>query len=402
MLSMTYWPISPGQSTRHPKVISDLISKFVDLTVVTSHVSTTSNLSLSVEYKGGIKIVRVPTINIKNRSFFWQAIKNLSFPFACLLVMRHVPKRSIIFSAGPNPTFFAFTCPLLRFIKSSRYLALLTDMYPDAAFDAGFMSNYPRFLQRTVTAFCLRAYKNCDHIMVITSSLKDRLIEYGIQGNKITVVELAVDTSVFRSLDNLNVESLGIKNLNGKFIVLYSGSFGVMYDFDMILKAAEILKEKTNIHFIIRGDGDLKSYIQDMKAQKKLENVTILGTVTDIGTIVSFINVASVCIIPIKNWTNSDLTHPSKMFEFLACGKPVLVTSKGETAKLINRSKSGISVSPGDTEAFASAISYLSEHTDIAKDMGTKGRSLVEQEFSYESIRRKFLNVIYSLHMNRE
>lgn len=392
MLSMNYWPNVPGQGTRHPKVISDLLKDRFDLTVVTRHVFDKNTKSFVVEYDGRTKIVRIPFIRFNKKGFLWRGLTNMSFSIACLLAFNHINSHSIIFTVFPEPPYFAVTAPVIRFLKSSRHLALITDLLPDVAYDLGLVKS--SLLRRIIKSFCIHAYQNSDYIMVITEALKKRLIDYGIPADRVTVAELAVDTTTFKPKP-VDPDFIQIPGIKDKFIVLYSGSFGYMYDFDLVLEAAKTIEELSDkIHFIIRGDGDQRSYISEKITKLGLRNVTLLGPVSNLDLVISFINIASVCMIPMREAKSVFLTHPSKLFEFWSCQKPIICASSGETANLINRSKAGIAITPNDKQAMIDAILYLFNNKQTAEEMGRNGRKLVENEFSYERIREKLTRVM--------
>lgn len=392
MLCINYWPNVPGVGTRHPKVVSDLLKDKFDITVVTNHVLDNNTKSFVVEYDGRVKIVRIPFIRFTKRGFLWRGLTNMSFSIACLLAINYINSHSVIFTAAPEPPYFALSAPILKFLKSTRHLALITDLLPDVAFEIGLVKS--SLLRRIIKSFCIHAYQNSDCIMVITEALKKRLIEYGIPIEKLTVVELAVDTTTFKP-KAVDPDVINVPGINGKFIVLYSGSFGYMYDFNLVLEAAKKIEDfSDNIHFIIRGDGDQRSYISERITKLNLRNVTLLGQVSNLDLVISFINIASICVIPMREAASLFLTHPSKLFEFWSCQKPVICTSRGETANLINRSKAGIAIPPNDTQAMIDAILYFYNNKQVADEMGSNGRKLVENEFSYDRIREKLSDVI--------
>ena len=110
----------------------------------------------------------------------------------------------------------------------------------------------------------------------------------GLPEGKISVIELAIDTQKFRPYE-VDSNLLGMQRHSDKFIVMYSGSFGQMYDFDILLETEKNIKDFTNeIHFIIRGDGEQKKHIASKIADVKLDNVTHLGPVTDTDLVISF------------------------------------------------------------------------------------------------------------------
>lgn len=395
VLTIVYWPFSAGQGTRYPKVVCDLLENNFELTVITPHLNDSPNKNLFLEQNYPSKVIRIPYLRFKQPGFIWRIINNISFSFGCLLAWKHIEKNSLIFTVSPDPPYYVFVLPLLKRIKSSKHLALLTDMLPDVAFDVGIVKF--TLFKKIIESICVRAYKSTDHMTVITHSLKSRLISYGLHESKVSVVELAVDIDKFKPAE-VDLCALDLDSHRGKFIVMYSGSFGHMYDFDIILESAKAIKTVTDdIHFIIRGDGEQRDHISSKIKEMKLDNVTHLGPTPDADLVVSFINIASICVVPIRDSRSIDMTHPSKILEFWACMKPVICNSTGEVAKLIARSKAGISINPRDTSEMTKAILNLFYNRDLLYEMGRNGRKFVEMEFSYQVIEKKLTNLIRSL-----
>ncbi|HKQ20588.1 MAG TPA: glycosyltransferase family 4 protein [Nitrososphaeraceae archaeon] len=401
IISIAYWPFHPGQGTRMSKIYSDLLHKDSELTVITSHSVDTKSNFLSVEYdKTGTKIVRIPYISFKDRSITSRFLNLFSFSMACLLAHKHIERGSILFTCGPPEVpYLVITTSILKFFKSVKHLGLVTDMLPDVAFDLGIIKS--NIVRKMVTSICVYSYKKADHVVVITNYLKKRLIEYGIPARKITRVGLAVDSKLF-SPDKPIIDSnaISISSNKNRFIVLYSGSFGKMYNFDPLLEAAKLLKKYPDIHFVIRGDGDQRQYISERIKEMCLTNVSLFGPVSDTDNIISFINCASVCIVPIRGSKNIDMTHPSKMFEFWSCQKPIICSTAGETKNLIDKYKVGIAIPPDDPKAIFEAILYFYDNRNVAKEMGINARKLVESEFSYLRIKEQLINVIRNMTEN--
>lgn len=395
VFTIVYWPFKAGKGTRYPKVVCDLLEQNFDLTVITPYSDDHHKKTISVEQDSPCKVIRIPVIYSNKAGFAWRILNNISFSFACLLAWRYIKRNSLIFTVSPDPPYYVFTLPLLKRIKSSKHLAILTDMLPDVAFDVGIVKS--TLAKKIVKYICISAYKSTDQITVITNSLKSRLISYGLPETKVSVIELAVDTNLFKPTP-VEADSLGLGHLRDKFIVMYSGSFGQMYDFDLILESAKSIGTLTdNVHFIIRGDGEQKDYISSRISQMNLNNVTQLGPTEETGKIISFINFASVCLVPIRDSKSIDMTHPSKILEFWACAKPVICTSIGEVANLILRSNAGIAIKPGDPAALTSAIINLFGDNDLLDKMGKNARNFVEDEFSYPVIEKKLVKLINTM-----
>lgn len=175
----------------------------------------------------------------------------MSFSFACVLASRYVKRKSIIYTCGPPEVpHFAISAELIKFVRSAKWLGLVTDMIPDVAYDIGLIRS--KYLRKIITRFCALGYRKTDHILTTTKSLSNQLIEYyGISPARVSIIGTPVDVNRFRPKPISDPEAIRLSSVTDRFIVLYSGSFGMMYDFDPILQAAKSIQEiNSNIFFI--------------------------------------------------------------------------------------------------------------------------------------------------------
>jgi glycosyltransferase involved in cell wall biosynthesis len=91
------------------------------------------------------------------------------------------------------------------------------------------------------------------------------------------------------------------------------------------------------------------------------------------------------------------MTHPSKMFEFWSCQKPIICSTGGETKNLIDKYNVGLAIPPDDSQAMFEAIIYLYNNKKVAKEMGMNARRMIETEFSYARIKKELIDVIQNM-----
>ncbi|MCP4610448.1 MAG: glycosyltransferase family 4 protein [Planctomycetes bacterium] len=193
------------------------------------------------------------------------------------------------------------------------------------------------------------------------------------------------------------MEAFGLPNPKDKFVVLYAGAFALTYDFGALLKAAKML-ESEDILFILLGDGDAKNEILDTIKKYDLKNVMMSPPVAGAEKVAKYINYSDVCVMPLKpEMLTSTLTRPSKVFEFWACGKPVVACTKGEMEYLTNESGAGIIVEPGDVEGLSEAIKNLYQNPEKTSEMSKKAREYVVRRFSYESLRTSLITTLNNI-----
>ena len=178
------------------------------------------------------------------------------------------------------------------------------------------------------------------------------------------------------------------------FILLYAGIIGHAQGLEVIIKAAEKLKDHSKIKFILLGSGPEKEKLQHLKLELKTENVFFFDAVTkkEMPAIVSAIDVA---VIPLKRLDLFKGAIPSKIFENLAMKKPVLLGVEGEAKDLfIDEGKCGLAFIPEDELDLATKTLQLFDNRSELNQLGENGYKYVEKKFTRDMIATNFWSFI--------
>jgi glycosyltransferase involved in cell wall biosynthesis len=166
-----------------------------------------------------------------------------------------------------------------------------------------------------------KMFNNAAHVFTLSDGMKDQL-KYISRHEQVKVVPVWTNTTFFSDISRQ--KNIFIKNnqLEGKFIVGYSGNLGKTHPVEKILEIAEYLKENKDIQFLIIGGGEKKEALQKIQRAKQLPNLKIL----DFQETKIFPHVlASMHIGVVTLETNAkDLSVPSKTFDLMSAGKPIL------------------------------------------------------------------------------
>lgn len=381
-LSLYYWPISPGMGTRFPHMLVRVLRRLHNVTVITGTVGDkiqTLGRAFTVEHVGGVRVIRLAIPLPSGRSMLEALLSYVSFSMLCIpIILFFTRDTDCYMSLSPHPTvFLSFQTFVVSRIQRAAHILHLGDLWPHQLIDVLGIKN--RLVNTLIRWFHLTSFAVSDAIITLTQSIKDALTLMGVFHGKMVVVPLSVNTALFRpmSKDNTMIESM----LEPKVVVMYSGNFGMAYDFVTLFSAAEKLLERSDIHFILRGDGVLRRFILDTVEKRRLSNVLVLDPVAGDEEIVKFLNLADIFVVPLLPVAAQATAIPSKVLEFMACGKPLICCAEGELADLIRRFDAGIAVPPGDSEALTRAILQLASSPERTA-MGLRGRKSVVKEFS--------------------
>ena len=156
---------------------------------------------------------------------------------------------------------------------------------------------------------------------------------------------------------------------------------GLAQDLKTIVKAAFLLK-KYNIVFRFIGNGACKNEIIDLA--KPLSDKFFFHDAMERYELIKLIKQSSICLVPLKNKKIFKNALPSKMFEYMSCGRPVIIGVIGEAEKIINESKAGITIEPEDPVALSEAILTYFHNAKRCNIDGKNGMSYITNNLSKE------------------
>ena len=192
--------------------------------------------------------------------------------------------------------------------------------------------------------------------------------------------------------DPLLREKFGFKPQD--FLLLYAGILGHAQGLEVLLQAAEQLKQVPAIKFLIMGSGPEKEKLLKIKETESLGNVIFLDSRPK-SEVIPFIHASDAAVIPLRRLDLFKGAIPSKIFENLALKKPILLGVEGEAKELlIDIGKAGLAFIPDDPADLASRILYLYTHEQERKEFGQNGYEYLQKEFNPEIIVNEFWNLI--------
>lgn len=337
------------------------------------------------EERKGIEIIRVWIPSLPHNTIVNRVILHFCFMISSLFALPFVGKVDVIWAANPN-LFSFFPSLIYSFIYGKPIVRNVDDLWPEVFYDMNLVKS--NILKKLLNFMAWLSYSVPVAITPISPGYKRKILEkYGVREEKIRVIEVGVDTSIF---------SQSISNKRDDFIVMYSGVLGPAYDFRNVLMAAKLLSDYKEIRFYIRGIGECEYDIRKMNDDFSLENVMLDTNLVSKSKLVKILNLADAFLLPMKEMKAADEGLPTKIFEYQAMGKPVICCSRGESTRYIRSTRSGIVISPGDPKALADVITKLYKDKELAWELGTNGQKYVRENLTVEKIGERIYNVFLS------
>jgi glycosyltransferase involved in cell wall biosynthesis len=263
----------------------------------------------------------------------------------------------------------------------------------------GKFSNRYFSAQTRLKMFVLKkALEFSDRIIAVTPGIKENLEgTYKISREKIVVVSNGANTSLFKPLDQETCrKELGL-NLKIPYIC-FVGNLAPWQGVEYLVKAAPfILSRFPECRFLIIGDGVMKDDLLKLCEELGVENSFIFTGVIAYDRVPLYINASDTCTAPFIIARNAKIgLSPLKLYEYMACGKPVVASNIGGVSDILETSGGGIYVLPEDPVALAESILKLLENPELRIKLGSKGLSYVTENYSWYSVAKKVNDVCKS------
>ncbi|MEH2085827.1 glycosyltransferase family 4 protein [Nostoc sp.] len=350
------------------------------------------------EYKNGVQIQRSyvwirPQPNLLDR-----VLLDASFVVTSFVPALIGWRPDVILSTSPSlPS--CVPVALLGWLRACPVILNLQDILPEAAVHVGLLKN--KLLIRLFTLLEKFAYSSASKISVIADGFVDNLRAKGVEAEKIVQIPNWVDVNFIRPLPKEDNPFRTAHNLNGKFVVLYSGNIALTQGLESVVKAASVLRHIPEIVFVIVGEAKGLQRLQQECLDCGADNVLLLPfqprkdlpqmlAAADVGLVVQKKNVVS-------------FNMPSKIQVLLASGGALVasVPDNGTAARAIRQSGGGVIVPPEDPQALAMTILDLYQNPEKVKTLGYKSRQYAVEQYAFEQALNQYESLCDSLTAER-
>lgn len=385
--------------------LSELAERWVerghDVTVLTGMPNHPTGV-LPVEYRGvvsrreriaGVCVVRCWLYATPNEGFLKRTLGHLSFMITVVVLGMPRSRRPDVVVVS-SPTFFSIPAAwLIARLRGSKFVIEVRDLWPALLVDLGVLTN--RWAIRVLESLELRMYRAADRVVVVTEGFRQNLVERGVPDQKIVTIRNGVDLDRFHpSLepDSDTRARLGVRP--DQTSALYIGAHGMSQGLTTLVEAAALLDDDS-LHLTFVGEGADKPRVAQRIADLGLTNVTMLPGVPR-SQVPGLVASADVCLVPLRDIDLFRTFLPSKMFEFLAAGRAVVGSVRGECAEVLAEA-GAVVVPPEDPEALAQVLRELAQDPERRKRMGEQGRAYVATTANRQVLADAYLDLLLSV-----
>ena len=366
----------------------------VRVTVVTNHPNHPrgilypgyANNWISRETIDGIAVRRVKTFLAANAAVVRRTLNYLFFMIAA--VVGAAPVKDVDVVVATSPQFFCAVAGWATSrLKRKPFVFELRDLWPESIVTVGAMkrSRTVRLLEKLE----LFLYRQASLIVAVTDSFRDNLVSRGIPTEKIIVIKNGADLEFFQPRPKPEELAKQI-GADDKFVAAYIGTVGMAHAVRTIVEAAELLRSEPDILLLVIGEGAEKNNVQQLAATKQLTNIKILPAVNK-ATIREYYALTDLNLVTLRDQPLFLTVIPSKIFEIMAMGRPILSSVHGEARRILEAAGAAQFVAPENAQELAVAILELRGNRARLRQMGESGRMFVEREYNRDRLAAHYL-----------
>ena len=343
----------------------------------------------------GVSVARTWLWPLPNRKAHERIRNYVSFSVSAAVSGLDLQKPDVVIATSPQ-LLCALSGWWLAFWNRVPFIFEVRDLWPESLAAVGAGSE-GTLLHRTLGAIAGFLYRRADRIVVVSPAFKDHLIRYwNVPAAKISVVENGVETDLFRPTPAAMEVRKQLK-VEDRFLICYIGTMGNAHGLQTLVAAAEELQTALpNAMFLLIGEGAEKEQIVELAAARGLANIRFLGQQPR-ERIPAYVSSADLCLVMLKKTELFKTVIPTKLLEYMACERPVIVAVDGQARKIVEEAEAGVFVESENSKALAKAILDLAEKPERRRQMGASGRQYIVNKFSREKTAQDYIAVLEGL-----
>ncbi len=348
------------------------------------------------EERDGIQVIRLLTYATANEGFVKRTANYVLYLIMVSLFVWRLPKADVVVSTSPQ-FFCGLAGYLVSRVKRAPWVLEIRDLWPESILAVGAIKN--RRIIAALEWLERFAYAKAARIVSVTDSFVPHIEARGGAG-KTEVVKNGADLSLFKPepRDEAFARQLGVE---GKFVAAYVGTHGMAHGLDSLLEAARLLRNDDRFAFVMAGGGAERARLVEKRDAFGLSNVIMLEQMAkeDMPRLWSICDASLVLLRDLPLFTS---VIPSKIFESMAMGVPILLGVRGESAAIIETAGCGKAIPPEDPEAMAQALREMFDDPALCARWREAGKAYVLDHFDREVLAGRFLQIMTEAHNSRD
>jgi colanic acid biosynthesis glycosyl transferase WcaI len=344
----------------------------------------------------GVKICRVGSAKLGKKTILRRVFDAGVFYFNLVLRLIFTERHDVVIGLTSPPLISFFGVCYCK-IHNSKFLYWVMDLNPDLAIIAGVLKKKSIFslLLEKISRLTLRS---SDCIVALDSYMAEKILSKDVPGSKIKVLPpWALDDDLY-SVSHHQNSFRDRYNLNGKFVVMYSGNHSIAHPLDTVLESAKMFIDNRDIQFIFIGGGVRTIDVTKFKKLHNLSNIMQLPYQSR-QQLAESLSAADVHVATMGN-EYVGVVHPCKVYGILAVERPFIFIGpkNSHIGNLVKQKEIGYQIEHGTVEKFVEIIFRIQKQNSEEKEIEKfKSRKILEDEFSHAMLSRSLIGFINKL-----
>lgn len=339
----------------------------------------------------GIDVIRTYVLAVPNRGIFLRMLSYLSFMLSALVLGRfRVEPPDVVIATSPQ-----LLCGLAGRLLAKRFhvpfVFEVRDLWPESLLAVEAMKE--NAVVRGLRRLAEHLYRTSAAIVTVGEGYKRQILQrYALPAEKIRVIENGIDPNLFLPGPRMNATRQEY-GWDDRFVVLYLGTHGMAHALHAVVGAASLLQEDKQIRFVFVGEGAEKKALKQLVHELRLDNVEFIDAQPK-SRVPGFYAACDLGLVTLRNTALFQDVLPSKMFEYLAMERPILLAVGGEARSLVEKAEAGEYVEPENATELARAIRKYADAPEQLTPMGKRGRAYVLEHHDRHALAEQYADLL--------
>ncbi len=342
------------------------------------------NRWLQDEEHDGIRVIRTWMYLTPNSGFLRRVVNYLLFAVTAMLASPRVRRPDLVVATSPQ-FFVGIAGALVARCKRRPFVLEIRDLWPKSVVELGQLGEGT--ILSVLEALEAWLYRSAAGVVINSHAFYDHIRARGVASADIELIHNGIDMARFRPMPK-NRELLARYGFEDQFTVGYVGTLGLAHGLSLLIDVAERLQSRAELHFVLIGDGADREKLEADIARRGISNVTMIG-LQPRDAMPDWIASIDLLLVTLRDLPVFEMVIPSKIFEFLAQERPVILAAKGEVRRMMREAGGALIIDPEDVDQMQAAIELVMDEPEAAAGRALAGRNWVEKNFVRDVLARR-------------
>jgi len=340
----------------------------------------------------GVEVVRVWTWLAPNAGTVKRIGNYVSYMVTAVLAVMFRRRPDVIIATSPQ-FFCGWAGVIASWLKRRPFVLEIRDIWPESITTVGAMRR--GVVTRMLEVLERWMYRAADHIVAVGAGYRDKIVDKADVGDRVTVIPNGVDLEYFARRDH-SPEFRQRWDLGDRFVCSYVGTIGMAHGLDVVIRAARRLQTagRRDICFLLVGDGAERARLETQAAEAGVEDFVKFTGRLPRDAMPDVLANSDVSLVHLRGTELFGTVIPSKIFETMAMGCPIIMGVKGEARDIVMAAGGGVAMEPDSDEELARLVCQMAEDRAALANQAGRAREYVTEHFNRDDLAMKYMRLL--------